>query len=128
MFGVVEKRRRLDLGVEAVACAGLLQLGWVDGLEGDQPVHGDLTGLVDDAHPAAIDLLHDLEAGDSMLGTGVRRRLAASEREHPSAERQAGQMVPQVGRHRLAHRVFPAMPARAFETHGRHERSRLLRP
>ena len=67
---VIEQAGRLDLGIEPFAGAGTFELGRIDGLERHDPVHGDLPGLVDDAHAAAVDLLHHLKAGDDTGGGG----------------------------------------------------------
>src|SRR5207237_2812824 len=71
--GVVEPGRRLGLDAEPGPRLRPGQGAVADQLERDRPPRSDLPGLVDDAHPAAADLLQDLVARDARP---VRRLLA----------------------------------------------------
>src|SRR5262249_25336481 len=56
---VGQLRRRPDLLVEALDGAGAGEVFLVDDLQGHQPVHAQVAGLVDDAHAPAAQLPQD---------------------------------------------------------------------
>ena len=82
--GVLEPGHRLGLGAEPLDGPGHGVATRLDHLEGDQPVEGELTGLVDHARPAPAELAEDPVAGD--LGGPRDRRAVVLE----EAVRRAG--------------------------------------
>ena len=61
--GVLQAGDGLRLGAEAVALVAPGMAAGQDHLESDEAVESELPRLVDDAHAAAADLLHDLVTG-----------------------------------------------------------------